>query len=168
VSLGFSLLEMVIALFIVSLLFGLAIMATRNFFGDEELRSAAREVALLAKNARQDALRENRPYEILVQKDRLVLRPAEQESSLPPEPGPKNEQTAEREPVEYILPDRVKMKVKVWGSQDWKKTEETVWHFSASGLCAPNSFHLERGTSWMQMTFNPLTANKQHEEWYLP
>jgi prepilin-type N-terminal cleavage/methylation domain-containing protein len=168
-SQGFSLLEMVIALFIVSLLFGMAIMATRQFFGDEELRSASQKLALLAKTARQAALRENRPYEIMVEADRLTLHPVQNESEkgeAGSEFDPLSEQKHQAE--ELVLPSSVKLKIKVWGSEDWVKPKRSAWRFTASGLCAPDSFRLERGESWIQMTFNPLTANRQEQEWYLP
>lgn len=168
--LAFSLLEMVIAMFIVSILMGLVILGTRSLLEDEQLRAASRKLVLMAKTARQYALLENRPYEIVMQADRWTLRPVRDESSGE-EASAVSElgfQEDEVEPVEYVLPEKIKMKIRLWGSTDWEKPLELVWHFSAVGLCAPNSFRLEKEDSWMQVTFNPLTANAQEEEWYLP
>lgn len=166
---GFSLLEMVIALFIVSILFGMAIMAARSFFADEELRGSARQMALLAKTARQEAMRENRLYEIIILSDRWILQPGEEVGANNTSSKPESQKPGEEvEPIEYLVPSSIQMKIRLWGSNEWEKPRELVWSFPATGLCAPNSVRLERGKSWMQMTFNPLTANRQDEEWYLP
>lgn len=160
-SLGFSLLEMVIVLFIIMVLAGLAIGLSRDVFGQEELRGTAREISLLAKTARLKAIEENVSYKISITPNLLSLQPLQELDSDQPE------ESAEKV-IEYKIPEKVILKMKQWGDQDWQKIEEITWIFKPSGLCAPNSFRLERDDAWMEMSFNPLTANKQDEAWVLP
>jgi len=166
-SRGFSLLEMVIVMFIIMVLAGLAIGVTREVFGQEELRATSRKLALFAKTARQDALRENVAYILTLTPDRFILQPAEEFVEAQTESESDSEKPVVK-PIEFMLPEKVKLKVKIWGSKDWEKLKEVTWTFTPTGLCAPHSFRLERDTAWMEMSFNPLTANLQDEAWYLP
>lgn len=160
-SLGFSLLEMVIVLFIIMVLAGLAIGLSRDVFGQEELRGTAREISLLAKTARLKALDENISYKISITPNQLSLQPLEELNS---------EESVEGsgKVIQYKIPEKVILKMKQWGDQEWQKIEEVTWIFKPTGLCAPNSFRLERDGAWVEMSFNPLTANKQDEAWYFP
>jgi prepilin-type N-terminal cleavage/methylation domain-containing protein len=164
---AFSLLEMVISIFIVSLLLGLAIVATRSALADEELKSTARQLALMAKTARQEALLGNRAFEVFFEPGQWTLRPVEEKSEETVIDDASVEEV-EFEPVVYHPPASVLLKIRRWGGQDWEKNPEQSWYFSATGLCAPHTYRLERGDSWFQMIFNPLNANIQEEEWYLP
>lgn len=163
-SSGFTLLEMIIALFILMLVLGMAVVATRNVFADEDIRQANRKLQTFAKTARRQACLEGRPWEIVFKPGLWSLKPvapsvATEHSDL---------SAAEPKTVEYQVPTTMRWKIKVWGSKTWETPKEASWIFTPSGLCAPNRFRLERGTSWMELSFNALTANVQDEEFYLP
>jgi type II secretory pathway pseudopilin PulG len=157
VTRAFTLLELIIAMFIVMLLLGLALTVTREIFSHEELRQTERQIALFAKTARRYALRENRSYELVLDERWLELRPAE-----------KIIDADDGEPLRFELPQSVKLLVKRWGADGWETPSELVWLFMPDGLCAPNRIKLQQGAAWMEEMFNPLTANRQDETWYLP
>lgn len=161
---GFTLLEMIIALFILMLVLGMAVMATRNVFADEDLRQASRKLQVFAKTARKQACLEGRPWEIVFKPGLWLLKPAAGSGTG----EPSDLSPADPEPVEYRIPATLRWKIKIWGSKAWETPKETSWIFTSTGLCAPNRFRLERGDSWMELSFNSLTANAQDEEFYLP
>jgi type II secretory pathway pseudopilin PulG len=165
---AYTLLEIIIAMFIVMLLLGLAIALTREVFGNEELRKTGQQIALYAKTARRYAIRENRSYEVILDGNLLVLRPAENTVASMEDFGAIESETVVDEPQVYNIPPAVRIWIKPWGTDDWETPKEFVWTFMANGLCAPNRIKLQRGAAWMEATFNPLTANRQDEEWYLP
>jgi type II secretory pathway pseudopilin PulG len=157
VTRAFTLLELIIAMFIVMLLLGLALAATREIFSHEELRQTERQIALFAKTARRYALRENRSYELVLDERWLELRPAE-----------KIVDADDGEPLRFEIPQSVKLWVQRWGADGWESPRELAWMFMPDGLCAPNWIRLRQGEAWMEERFNPLTANRQDETWYLP
>ncbi|NJK93391.1 MAG: hypothetical protein HC904_17200, partial [Blastochloris sp.] len=69
---------------------------------------------------------------------------------------------------ELFVPESVQVKIRPWGFRRVGEAAKVRLGFSPTGLCAPHSLRLEREESWMQMSFNPLTANRQEEQWYLP
>ena len=155
-SRAFTLLEIIITMFIVTLLLGLAIAATREVFNNDELRKTEQQIALYAKTARRYAIQENRSYEIILDERFLELRPAEKITEF------------DESLLRFEIPKTVKLSVKRWGADDWESPRELVWTFMPNGLCAPNRIKLQRGEAWMEVTFNPLTANRQDETWHLP
>jgi competence protein ComGC len=165
---AYTLLKIIIVMFIVMLLLGLTIALTREVFGNEELRKTGHQIALYAKTARRYALRENRSYELILDGNLLVLRPAENAAPPMEDFGTAETETAVDEPQVYSIPPTVKIWIKPWGVDDWETPKEFVWTFMPNGLCAPNRIKLQRDEAWMEATFNPLTANRQDEEWYLP
>jgi prepilin-type N-terminal cleavage/methylation domain-containing protein len=163
---GFSLLEMVVALFIISILLGMTITATRDLLKDEELKGVSRQFAFMAKTARQEAVLENRPYEISMETNRWVLRPVAKENSS--DFKQEQERATAVPNLVYVFPKNIRLRVRLWGAEKWEKERKAVWHFSSTGLCAPHTLRVENGGAWIQTTFNPLTANPQEEEWNFP
>jgi prepilin-type N-terminal cleavage/methylation domain-containing protein len=154
-SRAFTLLELIIAMFIVTLLLGVTLTVTREIFGNEELRRTEQQLALFAKTARRHALRENRRYEMIFDEQRVELRPAA-------------EYAEDDTPLFFEIPLTVSVQVKRRGNDEWETPRQWVWSFMPDGLCAPNRVRLQRGAAWVEETFNPLTANRQDETWYLP
>ncbi|NJK91330.1 MAG: hypothetical protein HC904_05550, partial [Blastochloris sp.] len=110
----------------------------------------------MAKTARHEALNSNRPYEIVMETDHWILRPANG-TGLDPEPELSTGEAELGEVLteELFVPESVQVKIRPWGSEEWEKPQKFVWVFSPTGLCAPHSLRLEREESWMQMSFNP-------------
>jgi len=161
---GFSLLEMIIALFILTLLLGMAVLSTRNVLADEEIRAAVRELQLFAKTARNHAAEINRSQELVLDADSWTL----QSTSLIKSAKESSPGEIKEEYTSYKLPSGIRWKVKPWGSDQWETPKNLAWIFSSTGLCAPHRFRFERNNSWMEFSINPLTANPQQEDFNLP
>jgi len=165
-SSGFTLLEMIICLFILALMVGMAMVGLKDVLGDDDLREASRQLEIFAKTARSQALDLNRDQELLVLPRSWELR---QVQAKPEEGDEKDKEEEENVRVlTYQIPKSVTLKIKRWGSSKWEKPDNLSWVFTSSGLCAPHRFRFERDKSWMEMSFNPLTGNTELEEFYLP
>ena len=166
-----TLLELIIVLFIGALVMAMMAGFARNALLNEDVREAGRKLALFAKTARKQAMHENREYEVVLLSDSILLRPAQADDNAVTKPdADPAEETGPKEPLEYHFAEGIKFKVKFWGTSDWIEAaqDELIWTFPATGLCAPHSFRFEKGEAWMEETFNPLTANRQDESYYLP
>ena len=176
---GFTLLEICLVLFIAILLVGFAIPVTASLMSEQRLREPARQLELLVKTARRQAVQENRPYEILMSGTGFLLQPvldaktSEQQLS-PPQPveGEESEAAAEvpvpLEPLEYRLPADVTYLIQHWGVDKAAKPAEDHWVFQATGLCEPMIIRFQREESYLEITFNPLTASVDDESYYFP
>jgi len=178
---AYTLLEIVIVLFIIMLILGMTVGIMRNAFAHEDLKTATRRFSLLAKKARALALRDNRLYEIHVEGNRLTLAAAGSKSAVAvslqsesgnataPTPGTSNTTDTDEDLVtEELLPAGVKVLVRPWGEKDWVLASDFVWIFSPAGLCAPHRFRFAQDEAWIEEGYNPLTANLQDEKFYLP
>ncbi len=161
--------ELVIVMLIASLVLAMAAGLVRDAFKNEELQNAGRKLALFAKTARRQAMQENREYEIILRADSILLQPAQLEDAVAGAQPPEDSDASTGKTLEYRFPEGVKFRVKLWGADEWDDLkEQRIWTFPPTGLCAPHRFRFEKGEAWLEETFNPLTANKQDESFYLP
>jgi hypothetical protein len=56
------------------------------------------------------------------------------------------------------LPESMTILVKHWGQTEWQPAAGEKWQVLASGLCEPLSVRIDRGHSYVEMQFNPLTG----------
>lgn len=153
---GFTILELTIGLFIVLLVLSAAFKWIGTGLADEDLRTAARQLAILAKTARSQSLGEGRGYEIVLDEYRFILRPA---LTLEKTQAPTRE---------ISLPKSIRFLVFSWDGKRWLRPQNSIWTFSPTGLCSPLRVRFERNPAWVEEEFNPLTANRQSESFFLP
>ena len=167
---GFTLIEIVMVLFIATMLLGgaVAFMAFRT--DERDLRNTSGEIELMAKRARTIAILHQTPYAIEFRPGSVRLLPLA-------EAGQDETQTAlgqtiggERvEPSSANSPvrDRIDLDPKIasfvrrWNTADWLPMSDRfihIWRFDPDGLCEPLGVRLTIGTNYMETTYHPLTA----------
>lgn len=159
-SAAFTLLEIVLGLFIVMLIAGIAIPLAGGLGSEAILREPADALKKLAITARRAAVTERRSYEIILDNDRFVLRMA------PPGDAEDTELRDSQILQEYQLPRAVKYAVKRWDQRDFGRRTDARWTFLPTGISEPVTVRFDRGEDWLQFSFNPLTALAEDETYY--
>jgi len=152
---GFTILEVCVVLFIVAVLFVVAVPPAAHLFDEEKLQAPIRELQAFARTARRNAMMEDRSYEVLLLNDSYVLRPVD------------NDKENEKKPVTYGLPSDVTFAIKRLGDREFRKEADARWIFSANGLCEPITFLFQRGGDWVRCRADPLTATIENEESFI-
>ncbi|MBV8640264.1 MAG: hypothetical protein JO070_02680, partial [Verrucomicrobia bacterium] len=152
---GFTILEVCVVLFIVAVLFVVAVPPAAHLFDEEKLQAPIRELQAFARTARRNAMMEDRSYEVLLLNDSYVLRPVD------------NGKETEKKPITYGLPSDVTFAIKRLGDREFRKEADARWIFSANGLCEPITFLFQRGSDWIRCRADPLTATIENEESFI-
>src|SRR5215469_983937 len=152
---GFTILEVCVVLFIIAVLFVVAVPPAAHLFDEEKLQAPIRELQAFARTARRNAMMEDRSYEVLLLNDSYVLRPVD------------NDKETEKKPVTYGLPSDVTFAIKRLGDREFRKEADARWIFSANGLCEPITFLFQRGSDWIRCRADPLTATIENEESFI-
>jgi hypothetical protein len=148
-------LEVCVVLFIVAVIFLVAVPPASHLLDEERLRKPIRELQSFAKTARRQAMLEDHAYELLLMNDGYLLRPA----------AAKKE--SEGEPATYRLPADVTYSIKRVGDKDFKRQSDARWIFSPNGLCEPVTFLFRRKDDWVRFRVDPLTATIQNQESFI-
>jgi prepilin-type N-terminal cleavage/methylation domain-containing protein len=149
---GYTLLEVAMVVAIIVLIIGAAIPVTSSFTREQRLRDVVRELLVLAKTARADAMTTGRPSEVVFGKKGFGLRrPGEEEPS---------ETVSLSSDMRYVLVP--------FGSDKAVKPDGQRWIFQPGGLCEPITFRVEQGEAFMEVTFDPLTASIAEESYNIP
>ena len=91
---------------------------------------------------------------------------AEAQKQIPPPPL-----------VEYRFAPEMTVRLLYWGRSQWIEplpqgdkadAGQGRWVFQPSGLCNPLRVHFRKGDAWIEVAFNPLTADVQDEHHYFP
>lgn len=168
---GFTLLEIVISMLVISILLGSAV-GYMYFSSDERaLKGASGEVELLAKRARTVSVLQQTPYALLFQEGEVRLMPwaeaisDEKTTALGRDIGGSDvESPSGRAPVRDGLTFEAGMNVFIrrWNTDAWLPTGKNsihVWRFDPDGLCEPIALRYELDGSWYEDVFHPLTAS---------
>lgn len=151
-STAFSLLEILMVLAIIALLLGVAIPLTTGFSRDQEFRDVMRELLVLAKTARREAMTTGRPVQVVFDKGGFALFRA-----------------GEDEPSEVVkLPAKMSYTLRPFGTDKSLRPDGQRWIFQSTGICEPIAVNLTDGEAWMEMRFDPLTASIADESYYIP
>jgi prepilin-type N-terminal cleavage/methylation domain-containing protein len=152
---GFTILEVCVVLFIVAVIFVVAVPPAAHLLDEEKLQKPIRELQRFARTARRDAMLEDRAYEVLLLNDSYVLRPVSNDAG----------ETNNR--MNYELPADITFAIKRLTDRDFARHADARWIFSPNGLCEPLTFLFQRGTDWVRLRVDPLTATVQTEESYI-
>ena len=149
---GFTLIEIAIVLAIIVLIIGAAVPLSSGFMREQRLRDVVRELLVLAKTGRAEAMASGRATAIVFDKNGFSLaRSANQESA-----------------ETFALPRGMSYVLVPFGGEKAVKPDGQRWIFQPTGLCEPVSFRVKEEDAWMRVTFDPLTANIADEEYYIP
>jgi type II secretory pathway pseudopilin PulG len=149
---GFTILEVCVVLFIIAVMFAVAVPTASHLLEEEKLQGPIRELQTFARTARRDAMMENRPYVVLLLNDSYSLHPLEETKD------------SATKPMSYVLPPGVKFAIKHLGDRDFLKKTDASWIFSQNGLCEPMKFLFQRKSNWVRLGVDPLTATIEKEE----
>ncbi len=171
---GFTLLEICIALFMVTMMMGIAVPSINSWLKEERIRAPARELSLLARKARLAAIQHQQPYQIIIRPDQIWIEPvnppASPDATAPTESGasPAADPVADDLPDRYNVPSATTIFVQSWNDTKMTKITEWHWTFQASGLCAPLAVKFMQDAAELELDFDPLTANVTNEKYVIP
>lgn len=152
---GFTILEVCVVLFIIAVIFVVAVPPATHLMAEESLQRPIRELQTFAKTARRKAMMEDRAYAVLLLDDGYVLQPVT------------SEKNGEPAPMKYQLPSDVRFEIKRPGEREFKRTEDARWIFSSNGLCEPLTFLFQQHGNWVRFGVDPLTATVQQQESFI-
>jgi Tfp pilus assembly protein FimT len=150
---AFTLLEVCFALFIVAVLFVVAVPPAAHLFEEERLQRPIRELQSYAKTARRLAMAEHRAYEVLLRNDGYVLRSTEEK--------------VDAKQLNYRLPDDVTFAIRRLNDREFRREADARWLFASNGLCEPLTFLFQRKNSWVRFEVNPLTARIENQQSFI-
>jgi type II secretory pathway pseudopilin PulG len=149
---GFTILEVCVVLFIIAVMFAVAVPTASHLLDEEKLEGPIRELQTFARTARRDAMMENRPYVVLLLNASYVLQPVDVSKD------------SGRKPLTYALPADVTFAIKRLGDRDYAKQTDASWFFSPNGLCEPMRFLFQRKSDWVRFRVDPLTGTLQDKQ----
>ncbi len=156
-----SLLEVVVALFLMGLLMSFGLVAYNNTDKDKSLREAVVKFESLASRARSLSFLTQTPHRICISGPSTFKLEA---------PSGSNGSGSYVSKETYS--SSISIALRRWGARDadWltydRKNEEpnVYWYFSPTGLCEPVSIRLLDGNNWVVLHMDPLTGRIQEEE----
>lgn len=149
---GYTLLEIAIVVSIIVLLVGAAIPLSSGFVREQRLRDVVREILVLAKTARSDAMTSGgRAVIIFDNKSFGLLRPGDEEPS-----------------EVYALPTGIVYDILPFGTDRRVRPDGLRWVFQPSGLLEPLAVRVMEDEAWMEVRFDPLTAALSDESYHIP
>lgn len=157
ISVGFTLLELTVVLFIMALFVTVAAVSFQGMDGEQVLREPAEELQRMAREAVRRAGMYEQPEVIVFEKHGFGIRYRDDVNATPENGG------TTRWMRRVQIPEDITFRMKHWGQSEWKPAAGQRWLVQASGLCEPLAVRLERGNSYIEMQFNPLTGGVADE-----
>jgi prepilin-type N-terminal cleavage/methylation domain-containing protein len=181
---GFTLLEICVVLFIIAMLFALAMPAMQSAFTEQGVRNDAHQLALMVKTAMIQSAEQHRAYVIDLSPTAMALHPAGQAAANPDAPSidanastdddDSDNSSNNSKPVDVDITNQLDPLNKLL-TPDPRKTngwmampDGTQWVFEPGELCPATRVRLSRGDAWLEMSFGALTGNVENETYYLP
>ena len=150
---GFTLLEIVIVLFIIMLILGLSVMNFDGVMQEQELRKPVLEFkGLTAEAVRRAALYE-RPQVLVFDQNGMLLPLQAPGAGSPSAPRVKR----------ITLPPNMSLSLRRFGSDKFVPAAGQRLIIAPSGLCEPLTARFEQGRSWFEVTLDPLTGGAREE-----
>jgi prepilin-type N-terminal cleavage/methylation domain-containing protein len=149
---GYTLIEIAIVLAIMVMIIGTAIPLSSGFMREQRLRDVVRELLILAKTARSEAMTTGRPTGVVFGKKGFgLLRPGADEPS-----------------DVFQIPQGMSYSLRPFAAEKALKPDGQTWIFQPSGLCEPVAFRVEENDAWIEVLFDPLTADIGEEAYEIP
>lgn len=149
---GYTLLEIALVVAIIVLLVGAVVPLTSGFVREQRMRDAVRELLVLAKTARMEAMTSGRPAELVFEKGGFVLRrPGDEEGS--------ESVKLARGMTYQLLPFAAEKPLRPDGQR---------WIFQPTGLSEPIAVRIMEDEAWIEVRFDPLTASIEDESYFIP
>ncbi len=172
---GFTLLEICFALGILAVILGAALPNVFGWIKEQRLRAPARQLALLARTARLDAIEHQQPYQVIVRGDQMWIEslvPTPPPSSSPSNdtaslsnPEQQTNSTPQDLPEPYQVSDSTVILIQRWNENKMSRPVEWHWTFQPTGLCEPISVKFVQDKAELELDFDPLTATVAEEKY---
>ncbi|MGJ8678326.1 MAG: pilus assembly FimT family protein [Akkermansiaceae bacterium] len=171
-SSGFSLLEIVFVLGLVAVIVTWITVSVGTVETEEKLRRASGEIVSVVVQARNIAVRQQRPYEVSISKENVSLSPQyeiDQETSGRDEDEVTNSDLVVHEDVKSSSKQDgdVTYEILRWRADDWislEKDKKVFLVIEPSGLVEPISIRCTIGQSWIIQELHPLTGGVRDEQ----
>lgn len=149
---GYTLLEIALVVTIITLLIGAVVPLTSGYTREQRLRDVARELLVLAKTARTEAMTTGRAVQLVFDKGSFgLLRPGDEEPS---------------DAVD--LPAGIGLSVTPYGAEKGDRANGQRWVFQPTGICEPIAVRIAEDDAWLEISFDPLTASIADESYHIP
>lgn len=173
---GFTLIELVVTLFIIMLIIGAATLTLSTAGPKKVLLRPTVKMKVMARKAMALARNTQRPHSIFMNEDFFVLREThmreedvkEALDGDSPAAGFRVRDEDEEVPqaevrvVErYTLDEGTEIQVKRFFEKEWRTPKNEDWNFSVSGVCDPIMIRFQTEDGFYELEFNPLTAKVQ-------
>lgn len=177
---GFTLIEIVVTLFIITLVIGAATLSLSTAGPKKVLLRPAVKMKVFARKALALARNTQRPHSIFMNQDFFVLRETHMrqedvDDALDPKrqlggrvgfqvedddaPALPEIRVVDR----YDLDGGTEILVRRFGEKEWRTPKNEDWNFYTSGICDPIMVQFVTEDGFIEMEFNPLTAKVQLE-----
>ncbi|MDG2125586.1 MAG: prepilin-type N-terminal cleavage/methylation domain-containing protein [Verrucomicrobiales bacterium] len=164
---GFTLIEIIISIALIMLIMGMAVMSTGTLAEERRMREVTVELKDFAKKARAQALIEQRAFQIEFQpgffRVQALQQVSEEQSAMQSLNLVEGDAMRAEELRRYNLPEDMTLEIRRWNRVEWEPAVARAWVFEHSGICEPLSVRLNGPKGYIEMMFNPLTANVEDE-----
>ncbi len=169
---GFTLIEIVVSIFIVTLILGVATLSFKSMQDEGKLTNEGVALKLAARKLMREAIQNNRSYSMTLAPSFFAVGPTYNQDALEgslmgmsPEDAMKQIR-GER----HQLENGIQLWVQRWNEQMFRppRVPFEKWVFEPGGICEPLSLRLTYGDATLSMLFNPLTAHVEDESLIIP
>ena len=169
---GFTLIEIVVSIFIVTLILGVATLSFQSLQDEGKLTNEAVALKLAARKLMREAIVNNRSYSMTLAPSFFAVGPSYSRTALE---GSFNSMSPE-DAMKQIRGERhqiengIQLWVRRWNEQIYRapRVPSERWIFEPGGICEPLSLRLTYGDATLSMVFNPLTAHVEEESLIIP
>ena len=155
---GFTLLEIMVTMAIISIILGSAVLFLANQ-SNGELDKLAQQTQIMAKQTLRKAKLEERPFSIYITPREIWVQPEnmplDDEDITPPKSS-------------LIVPQGVRISLLTDPDEDWftlaKNDDPFIWTFTQSGLCDSLEIQFEDDDGIQTIAFHSLTAGEVIDE----
>jgi type II secretory pathway pseudopilin PulG len=154
---GFTLLEIIITIFVVALIIGISIPAVSGVYLEAQLRSTTGALEEYSIRARTMATSEQKTYAIVFNPKGFDLVEGKEDMKTDLEPI-----------LSHKWNKDAVCEVMVWPERQWKRAARQVIYFYPEGLSMPLHFRIQIGDGMIEQVYSTLTARVVEESYNLP
>ena len=162
-SAGFTLIEIVMVLAIAAVVLGGAVGLMVLSSDERVLRNVSGEVEALAKRARTAAILHQTSYALEFSEHSIHMMSWARAANADTASGAAQGAVSGISDAGHVdLDEDIVVSVRRWNSDKWitlAKNAVEIWRFDPDGLCEPISVRYNRGNSFAEDTYHPLTAS---------
>lgn len=169
---AFTLIEIVVSIFIVTLILGVATLSFRTIQDEGRLKTESVALKLAARKLMRQAVEHNRSYAMTLAPSFFAVGPTYSEAAMEGSFMGMDPEEAMRQirGERHQLDHGIQLWVRRWNEPIFRAPRVPFerWVFEPGGICEPLSLRLTYGDATMSMTFNPLTAHVDDESLIIP